>query len=196
MKKLLLFGFAICIAFFSFSQKIKLMSGDLSPLKGEEIIEVRFTYDDMTVGKMTEKDYVAQKMKEADSKDGDGGQRWHGLWVQDRSKRFEPKFIELFNKYSKSSGLFIDFDRTESKFIMVVNTYFTEPGFNVGVTSSYAYVSLKVSFYERSNQNNPIAVFDIIKARGSAAFDTGSRIVEAYALAGKTFAKVLPKYLK
>lgn len=196
MKKFVLFSFAICIASFSFSQKIKLMSGNLSPAKGEEIFEVRFTYDNMKVGRLAETEYVAQKKKEADAKDKDGGERWHSLWLQDRSNRFEPKFIELFNKYSKKSGLFIDFDRNETKFIMVVNTYFTEPGFNVGVQSSYAYVSMKVSFFERTNQSKPIAVFDIIKARGSAAFDTGSRIVEAYALAGKTFAKVLPKYIK
>lgn len=195
MKKITLFGFAILFAGLGFSQKIKLMSGNLSPLKGQDIIEVQFTYDNMKVGNMTEADYVEKKKLEADQQEGNSGERWHKLWIQDRANRFEPKFIELFNKYAKETGLFIDLNRTETKFVMVVNTYFTEPGFNVGVSSGPAYVSLKVSFFERSNMNLPIAVFDIIKARGAATFDMGTRITEAYALAGKIFAKELPKYL-
>jgi len=195
MKKLLLFSIAILLASAGFSQKIKLMSGSLSSMKGQDIIEVQFTYDDMKVGKVTEAEYVKKKKQEADAQEGNSGDRWHNLWIQDRSNRYEPKFIELFNKYSKGTGLFIDLDRTETKFVMVVNTYFTEPGFNVGVSSGYAYVSMKVSFYERSNMSSPIAVFDIIKARGAATFDMATRIAEGYALAGKSFAKTLPKYL-
>ena len=79
---------------------------------------------------------------------------------------------------------------------MVVNTYFTEPGYNIGITSSPAYVSMKISFYERLDPDKPFAVFDLIKAKGSEHFDAGSRIAEAYALAGKKFVKVLAKYVK
>lgn len=196
MKKIVLIIAAILVSTTGFSQKIKLMSGNLSGLKGEDVFEVRFTYENMKVGKISEEAYIEQKRKEADAKDGDGGDRWYNQWLKDRDTRFEPKFIELFNKYSKKSGLFIDHGRDESNYIMVVNTYFTEPGFNVGVSSGYAYVSLKVSFYKRTDLNNPEAVFDIIKARGSTHFDVASRIAEAYALAGKKFAGALPKYLK
>ncbi|MFW5793123.1 MAG: hypothetical protein ACOCWC_02475 [Bacteroidota bacterium] len=196
MKRTLLFVAVMLIASISFSQKIKLTEGKLTPLKGEDIVEVQFTYDDMRVGKMTEEEYVAQKMADADEKDGDGGERWHNAWTSDRDNRFEPKFIELFNKYAKKADIFIDDARDDTKYIMIVNTYFTEPGFNVGISSKPAFVSMTVTFVERDNPDTPIAVFDIIRARGSAAFDAGHRIQEAYALAGKKFGKSIKKYLK
>ncbi len=196
MKRVFLFATAMLIASLSFSQKIKLVEGSLKPVKGEDIVEVQFTYDDMRVGKMTEEEYIEEKMAKADEKDGDGGERWLAAWESDRANRFEPKFIELFNKYAEKADIFIDDARDDTKYIMIVNTYFTEPGFNVGISSKPAFVSMTVTFVERDKPDSPVAVFDIIRARGSAAFDTGHRIQEGYALAGKKFGKTIKKYLK
>lgn len=183
----MMFGFSVQ------AQKIKLLKGSPAPLKGEDLVEVVFTYDDMRVGKMTEAEYVKDKKTDADKKDGDGGERWHNAWTGDRANRFEPKFIELFNKYSKN--LFIDPLRDDTRFIMYVNTYFTEPGFNVGISSKPGMVSLKVTFVERES-NTVVAEYDIIQSRGSAAFDLGHRVQEGYARAGKSFARQLDKKLK
>ncbi|MBS4012486.1 MAG: hypothetical protein KGZ97_01830 [Bacteroidetes bacterium] len=196
MKKLLMLSIALLIASTGFSQKIKLISGSLSSVKGEDVLEIQFTYDNMRVGKMTEEDYVRDKRAEADKKDGDGGDRWHNAWLADRDNRFEPKFIELFNKYAAKADIIVDQYREDTKYIMVVNTYFIEPGFNVGISSKPAFVNMKISFVERSNPDRPVAVFDIIQARGSTAFDLGHRVQESYALAGKKFGAAMKKFLK
>ena len=56
---LLFMGF---ISLSAIAQKIKLIDGDLSPLKGETSIMAKFTYDNMSVGKFPkEADYVAKR---------------------------------------------------------------------------------------------------------------------------------------
>jgi len=194
MKKLSMIIVALMLVTIAFSQKINLKQGNMAPLKGENLIEVQFTYEKMRVGKMTEEDYVKGRIEELNQKDGTGD-RWHENWQRDRGGRFEPKFIELYNKGSKKHGLYIDQARDDTKFIMIVNTYFTEPGFNVGIQSRPALVSLTVTYVERANPEKAIAVFDIIHSRGSEAFDVGHRIQEAYAKAGKAFTKILGKHL-
>lgn len=183
---------ALMLVFSAHAQKIKLLEGNPKALKGEDLMEVVFTYEDMRVGKISEAEYVADKKADADKKDGDGGERWHNAWTGDRANRFEPKFIELFNKYSDK--LFIDEARDDTRYIMYVNTYFTEPGFNVGISSKPAMVSLKVAFVERES-DEVVAVYDIIQSRGSSAFDLGHRIQEGYARAGKSFGRFLKKKL-
>jgi hypothetical protein len=196
MKRVLLISIALLIATAGFGQKIKLTQGNLSSVKGEDVLEVQFTYENMKVGRMTEEAYVNDKRAEADKKDGDGGDRWHNAWVGDRENRFEPKFIELFNKYASKADIFIDPFKDDSKYIMIINTYFIEPGFNVGISSKPAFASMTVKFVERSNPGSPVAVFDIMQARGSTAFDLGHRVQESYALAGKKFGAAMKKFLK
>jgi len=196
MKKLILFSLTLLICASVFPQKIKLNSGSMASIKGEDVFEVRFTYNNMRVGRLTEEEYVQNKKTEANNRDNDGGERWHNAWVNDRANRFEPKFIELFNKYAKKPSLVLDLNREDTRFIMIVNTYFTEPGFNIGVQSRKSEVSLLVTFVERSNPAVPIAVFDVIKSPGTPVYDMGMRIQEAYAKAGKALAKVICKHLK
>ncbi|MDD3877213.1 MAG: hypothetical protein PHT69_11365 [Bacteroidales bacterium] len=196
MKRLMVFFAVLLMTSAAYSQKVKLKSGSMAAIKGEDVFEVRFTYENMKVGRITEAEYVTQKRQEANERDHDGGDRWHTAWVNDRANRFEPKFIELFNKYAKNPDLVIDRDRTESKYIMIVNTYFTEPGFNVGISSKKATVSMLVTFVERTAPDTPVAVFDAILAPGAEAFDMGFRIQEAYAKAGKSLAKVICKQLR
>ena len=61
---IVLFGFSLS----AYSQKIKLVEGDLSALKGLTGIKTEFSYDNMSVGKFPkEADYVSKK-KNAKSK--------------------------------------------------------------------------------------------------------------------------------
>src|ERR1700737_2200846 len=83
------------------AQKIKLIEGDLSPLKSETSISAEFTYDNMSVGKFDkESDYVAKKTADYNKKEPGRGDNWAKSWVRDRESMYEPKFIELFEKES------------------------------------------------------------------------------------------------
>jgi hypothetical protein len=198
MKKVLLFVLIAIFAISGYSQKIRIknLQGKATSLKNADIIVVEFTYNDITVGKKKEDIYLKEGIEERNKKDAGTGDKWAKSWKNDRGNRFEPKFVELFNKYSKKSKIEIEPNVIESKYKMIVNTYFIEPGFNVGVHSRPSIVSMTITFVETANPEKIIAKYDVANSRGTAHFDTGMRIMEGYAYAGKSFAKYFAKQLK
>lgn len=178
-----------------FAQSIVVTSGSLDELKGEKLIKFEFTYDDMTVGKMTEEAYVNKKVEEYNEKEDGRGDKWRESWVADREDRFKPKFIELFDKHASDRFQ----NAEEANYAIVFNTDFTEPGFNVGVARRNASIDLtgKVINIETGTE---IATIKIKKSSANSFsgfdFDTGFRIQECYAKAGREFAKFLLKQLK
>ena len=164
-------------------------------LKGQEKIKLAFVYDDMQVGKMTEEAYVAKKKEEYNEKEAGRGDKWEKMWVEDRSKRFSPKFKELFNKYVENDGLSVDESYDDAKYTMTVKTTWTEPGYYIGISSKPALISGKIVFAETSNPEKALAEIEFIKAPGNsmATWDTGERIKESYAKLGKTLAQYLSK---
>lgn len=181
------------------AQKIKKIEGNLSPLKGEKALKIEFKYENMEVGKnLTEEEYIERKVKEYNEKEAGTGDKWRESWVRDREARFEPKFIELFNKYTEK----IDLEGTKesaSNYTLIVHTYYTEPGFNVGVMRRPAFIHVKYTIV-KTGTNDIVAQYDQQKIPGADAmgydFDTGTRIAESYAKAGKEFGKLLSKELK
>ena len=60
---------ALSFSFMSASaQKIKTTEGDPSVLKNEANINIEFTYENLTVGKLTEAEYVKKKTDEYNAK--------------------------------------------------------------------------------------------------------------------------------
>jgi hypothetical protein len=193
MKKLLL----ILITFASFqlsAQKISLVSGNPKALKGVSTLDVQFVYSDkLHIGKMTEADYIAKHKKEADAKEAGAGDKWEKAYYADRDEHFAPKFIELFNKgLEKKYGMDARENNSEAKFRMVVTTTFIEPGFNIGIQSRPAYVNLEISFVNIET-GEEVAKYKIQKSPGTAYYDLGVRVGEAYAKGAKYFAKFLLK---
>ena len=195
MKKLLL---AIAVIFFAGNiqaQRIKLTEGNLDFLKGVTDINLKYTYDDMTVGKYSEADYVAKKTKEYNKKEEGRGDKWAKMWVEDREKRFEPKFEELFNKYLKKKDVIAEQNNKDAEYTLILHTYFTEPGYYIGISSAPASINCEALFVKTSEPDKVLAKIDIKKSPGNAGagWDTGERIKEAYAKAGKELAKFLLK---
>jgi hypothetical protein len=200
MKILFVTAAACMLAAGAHAQKVTIVSGDVGFLKNEKQIEVRFTYDNMQVGGMPEADYVAKKVSDAEAKKPGSGDAWHRAWIHDRSARFEPKFIELFNKYiGEKGGVLLNADNVGGKYLMTVNTHFTEPGFNVGVARKNSSVSMKVTFTD-AETGNAVAVMNITNSSANSAmgfdYDVAFRIQESYAKAGRGLAKFLIKKLK
>lgn len=193
MKKLLALA---AIASFAFSgnlkaQRIKVQEGSIDAVKAESSINFEYTYDNMSVGKFDrEEDYVAKKKEDYNNKEAGRGDTWAKAWVDDRKNRFEPKFEELFTEYSNKTN------SKNAKYTLIFKTTFTEPGYNVGVMRKNAQINATVLIVETANPSNVIAKIAVDKALGRTFggydFDTGGRIAEAYADAGKA----LGKYLK
>jgi len=168
------------------------MEGNLSALKGQKSINTEFVYDNMKVGKFDkEEEYVSSKKEELNKKEAGKGDKWSQDWVDDRKEQFEPKFNELFEKSSEIDAG----PKTDAKYTLIFKTTFTEPGFNVGVWRKNAEINGEVWIVETANKNNVIAKISIQKALGRTFggydFDTGGRISEAYADAGKALGKFI-----
>ena len=172
------------------SQRIRLIEGRLDFLKRESSVAVDFTYDNMAVGKFSREDeYVSGKRDEYNRKEPGRGDNWAKSWVADRQYRFEPKFLELFDKYAELRVV------REARYTLIFHTIFTEPGFNVGVWKKNAEINAEVWVVETGNRGNVLAKISIEHAPGRSFwgndYDTGERLAEAYAAAGKALGKFI-----
>lgn len=179
------------------AQKIKLVSGKLGFLKSEKAVTIVYDYSKMGVGKFkNEQDYIAQKTKDYNEKESGKGDQWAQAWKNDRATRFEPKFEELLNK--NAAGLGPVFGKTQkSDVTMTVKTTYTEPGYNVVVSSRPALINMEVIFTKGGSE---VAKITLTGAPGTTFmgndWDTGVRISEAYAKAGKELGQFIVKAAK
>ena len=185
----------VCMGIICYAQKIKLVEGDLAPLKGQSSLKTDFQYE-MSVGKFDkEEDYIAKKKSELNEKEAGRGDTWEKAWVSDRQDRFEPQFRELFSKYSDIST--VDED---AAYTLVFKTIKTEPGFNVGVASRPAFIDAEAWIVESKDPSKVVAKISVTKAPGRDVmgfdYETGARLQEAYAKAGKELGAFLKKNIK
>lgn len=189
---------ALClgVASLSFAQKLKLFSGELDFLKGQKTINVQYDYSNMGVGKYEqEEDYVTDKVNDYNKKEAGKGDEWKKNWVADRAERYEPKFEELMNKELEKDGIQFG-NYPDAEYTLILRTTFTEPGFNVGVARKNAYTDLEAVFIPTGSSKEMAAIsIENSPGRGGMGydFDTGYRIQESYAKAGKELAQFLKK---
>jgi hypothetical protein len=189
MKKPLLLFF-IAFSFHSFAQKIKLTEGNLSALKGQKSINFEFTYDGIRVGKYAnEKEYIEKRKTDYNAKEPGKGDKWEKDWVGDRKGRFEPRFVESFTSAGMSQ-------KQDAQYTLIFNTAFIEPGFNVGVARKNAYIDGVALLVATADKSKILAKLTVDNAPGrmyGGDFDTGLRIQESYATAGKGLGRFVAK---
>lgn len=212
MRKLLCIFVLLCFSVGSYSQKIKLDKGVLDFLKSEKTLAIDFTYNNMRVGRMSEDEYVQKKTNEYNQKESGKGDRWAETWINNRSKLFEPNFIEQFNTHMiKKNGISIGND---AEYLMLINTDFTEPGYNVTVSSRRSSINITCKFIHKETEQEiaQISVTGISASESRSAFsemtissdkmdvgssyDAGYRIQVSYEKAGRELAKFLIKRTK
>jgi hypothetical protein len=201
MKALFTFSLALCVAVGASAQKMKLESGSFKALSGESKVLVVYVYDDMNVGtgkrEMKETAYIERKKAEYNEKEAGRGDDWEKAWIADREGRFHGKFEQLFNKSAGKDGISISRDYTDAKYTLIVHTTMTEPGFSVPMVMTVpSDINLEISLVE-TGSDKVLGKMSLIGSPGNAfygaAWDTGNRIQESYAKAGKEFGKWLPK---
>lgn len=200
--KTLRFGLlAVAILFLAFhanAQKVRLIDGSLDAVKGIKKMNLQFDYNKMGVGKFaTEEEYIAKKKNDYNEKEAGRGDSWAKSWVADRKNRFEPQFKELFAKYEEDVMLG---DYPSEKYTLIFKTTFTEPGYNIYISRRNAEIDGEAWIVETANMANVIAKISVQNCPGRTFggndYDTGERIQESYATAGKGLAKFLSKELK
>lgn len=190
MKKVLtLFGVATMLLLTvsaARAQKFKVLEGDVKALKDITALKMEYVYSPMSVGKFdAESAYLNKKVKEYNDKESGKGDRWKKSWVEDRKKRFEPAFEELFNKHADAQI------GPKGTYKMIMHTSFTEPGYNVVVHRKNASIDAVFTILDAGGK--VLAKIQMSGAPGRTYggydYDTGERIEESYAMAGKALAK-------
>lgn len=176
------------------AQKVRVQEGNLSAIKGQTEINTEFTYEHVKVGEFdNEDDYIKKKTDDYNKKESGKGDTWAAAWKADREARFEPKFEELFTESSGiKAGTF-----PSAKYTLIFKTTFIEPGFNVGVARKNAYINGEAWIVETADKSKVVAKLSVDKAPGRMAFgmdfDTGARITESYATAGRGIGRFIKK---
>ena len=194
------FGTALLILAFvavsgaSFAQKLKLKNGDLSVLKGQKEVLVKFTYEGLKIGKMPVEEYVNKKVTEKNKKKPGSGDQWLKKWQRDLDSVFPRHFVNHFNAMGKLKH--VKMHRTgDAKYMFVVNTTFIEPGYNVGISSKRASANMVVTLVAVSDPGKPLATITISKSPGNSMFganySSADRIAGCFETAGEYLASFL-----
>lgn len=171
-----------------FSQKVT--SGSFKNLKGIPEFSLVFDYEGLTVEKFkSEEEFLADKMKKREEKGT--AEDFRSSWFADRQNRYEPKFIESFNKRFKGN-VKADKNLASAKHTMTVKTTYINPGFNVGVVRNDAKINVTITVTETANPSNVLLSVNYDRVHGEGAmgydFNSGYRISEAYAKVAKELA--------
>lgn len=157
-----------------------------------------FEYTDLEIPKYdSEEEFLKDKMQKREEKEKGAGERFKKNWFDDREERYEPKFIESFNKRFKDNEVQVEKNLTDAKYTMKVKTTLLYAGYNVGVWRENANIEATIMVYETNNPSNVIFSADFTKVEGKGAmgndYNSGYRISEAYAKLAKHFAKRIKK---
>lgn len=179
----------------------KITKGNLNFLKRGESVYIHFDYSKMSVGEYsTEANYIKSRVRDYNEKQPGKGDKWASQWNQAKKNKYQPKFVQLLEKYSKKSKLKFVKKKDNAIYGMKIVTNFLEPGFHIGVVRRLAEINVTVVFYEISNPDKILCKIEIPKSYGNNMgfndYDSSERISAAYAKAGKTLGKVLKKKVK
>ena len=190
------------------SGSAKFITGTVGFLKGQTSLNVKFIYDNMMVGELTEEAYIIQKTKEQNRAKPKSGDTWATKWKTDRVDRFEPQFMDWFNKSIKKLGIVATSVTGEAttKYTLQVTITKTEPGVYIGVSTfghdvgQETYINIIANIVETANPSNVLASISVTKCVGTstsfANYDTGLRITNAYVNAGRALGSFIVKNCK
>lgn len=188
--KRLIFIILVMTAAKSQAQKVTLLEGDVSALKGQTTIQVTFTYDSMLVETSTpEERFVRMKKSELEEKQAGLGARWEKAWIEDRKWKLEPAFKNMFARTLKISTI------GKSQYSFIFHTRRTVPGWNFGVAlvQQESIIDGEAILIDNDDPTKVLARLDLtgMDGRGTIAqhaWETGDQIAKAYETAGRELA--------
>jgi len=202
MKKLLKL-FVLCffvLAFTAFNKfenamgiKVILYSGDVKALKGDKKLCVKYDYSNMMVSGKKEDVYLNEIVIARNKKEPGTGDKWKQAWFDDRAKKYQPKFEELFNKYLADKGVMVTEDSMDTKHTIIIRTTYSEPGYFAYFRDAPSYINVDITVTETVDKSKVVAKMAMSNVSGMIMGDAGSKLMEAYALCGRTLSIYLSK---
>ncbi len=201
MKKQLSIILVLLCTTLTFAQKAKVQEGDWKNLKGITTFNLEFDYSNLEIPKYdNEEEFLKDKMQKREEKKKGDGERFKKSWFADREARYEPKFIESFNKRWDNNEVQVGKDLTDAEYTIKIHTTFMYAGYNVGVMRQNSKIDAVFTVYKNDAPDKIIFKVKYTKAEGKGAmgndYNSGYRISEAYAKLAKTFAAHLRKKTK
>ncbi|HBK71800.1 MAG TPA: hypothetical protein DDZ39_09130 [Flavobacteriaceae bacterium] len=199
-KQLILFIFLLSTVVIS-AQKMKDVEGSFKNLNGITAFNLEFDYSDVQIPKFdSENDFLKDKMDKREKKEAGAGEIFKKSWFDDRPNRYEPKFIESFNKRFKNTEVRVDKNFSDAKYTIKIHTVRMYAGYNVGVVRRNSEIDAVIIVYEKANPSTILLSGKYSKVQGYGAmgydYDSGYRISECYAKLAKNIAKGILKVSK
>ena len=195
--KILLSCSLMVLAFGTVSaQKVKLLYGDLSSLKGIKSYNIKFQYDSIVIGYNTpEKEYLRKKKHDWDVKEEGKGARFVAMWFDDRKKLYEPAFIKGLEEVGELKA-----GDNGAKYTLLIKTQSIEGGWDIGVWDIPADINGEMWIVESADESKVVAKILFAKMAGKYRsgydFELTRRIASAYSKAGKSLGFYLRKTTK
>jgi hypothetical protein len=179
------------------AQKFELVSGNPKLFKQAGNLHLTFEYSDLYVGEYgNEEAYIEYMKDDAERRKKGSSETWLTKWYEARIEFFQPKFIELFNKYSNSKKVNINEELNNQLYELNIHTIFIEAGFNKNGKRAPALIDVIVTISEINKSENQL-VISVKGAPGNEVINSYSpdykRIAEAYAKLGKELAKYMSR---
>ena len=192
----------LLLATFSYSQKSKTLEGSFNSLKGIEEYNLVFDYTDVEIkGYSSEEEYIQEQINERFGQ----GNKIREEWFSDRAYRYEPRFMEPFNRYFKKGEVKVIKDLKDSEYTMKIQTTYIYPG-KSGFYMKESEIKAKIIVYKTNAPLEKLLVVEFKDINGyyqgdkaimrGYEFHTGERIAYAYWTLGKYFAKKLRMGIK
>jgi hypothetical protein len=106
-------------------------------------------------------------------------------------------FVKKVNEETANKGLTVSEDAKDAKFMLIVRTTYTEPGYNIGVSRMNAYISLLVELVETAAPDKILATMEMKNEPSYSMmgydYDKGARIQSAYDRAGEHLGECIVK---
>jgi hypothetical protein len=177
------------------AQKVRLLDGDLKPLKGQKSIQIEFKYDSIMIGGITpEAEYVANKKSLWEQKEPGKGADFESVWFDSRTKMHGPTFAFWFSKATGWST-----KDPAAHFKMIVKTRQLEPGWTIGILGHQASFNGEAFIINTSDgtQGARLLLLDMkSKDDPNGDFQFGQVIQQAYKTGGETLGAFISKRTK
>ncbi|MBU2946416.1 hypothetical protein [Zobellia uliginosa] len=180
----------------TYAQKMKVSQGDIKNLKDISAYSLKFDYSNLEIPKYdSEEDFLADKMAKREEKEAGKGEEFKKSWFADREERYEPKFIESFNKRFDDGEVSVSMD--DADYTMKIHSTKIYAGYNVGIVRKNAEISAIITVYETANPTNILLEGSYSDVQGYGAmgndYNSGYRISECYAKLAKNIAGFIIK---
>ena len=195
MKKIIAVVIVLFLFQFSFSQKLKLLEGDLTELKGVDSYNVVFDYNGVKIPNYeSEEDFLKDKMAKRDKKEKGLGEKFKKSWFDDRTKLYEPYFVDNFNGYFiMKRKIRVRKGSPNEKYTIKIKSTMIYPGYNVVAAWEQSKVRAIITIYETGNPEQIIAKINAKNILGKSDYNSGIRIANSYGILAKGLAKFLKK---